>query len=136
MKQSKQPRGLRNNNPGNIRTNSDHFNFEVRPSTDPAFKQFYTMYYGYRAVFVILRNYKKLHGLDTIRGMITRWAPPVENNTAAYIAKVSELSGIPADDQINTDDREQMIRIVAAISEVENGRPAVMRDVIKGWELL
>lgn len=137
MKQWKQlPRGLRNNNPGNIRNNSDRFNFEIRPSTDPSFKQFYTMYYGYRAMFVILRNYKKMYGLDTIRKMITRWAPPKENDTAAYIAEVSRASGIPADDPVNIDDREQMIRIVAAMSKVENGRPAVMSDVIKGFELL
>lgn len=137
MKQWKQlPRGLRNNNPGNIRNNSDRFNFEIRPSTDPSFKQFYTMYYGYRAMFVILRNYKKMYGLDTIRKMITRWAPPKENNTAAYIAAVSEASGIPADDPVNVNDREQMIRIVAAMSQVENGEPAVMSDVIKGFELL
>lgn len=136
MRKNELPRGLRNNNPGNIRNNSDRFNFEIRPSTDPSFKQFYTMYYGYRAMFVILRNYKKMYGLDTIRKMITRWAPPKENDTAAYIAEVSRASGIPADDPVNIDDREQMIRIVAAMSKVENGRPAVMSDVIKGFELL
>lgn len=136
MRKNELARGLRNNNPGNIRNNSDRFTFEIRPSTDPSFKQFYTMYYGYRAMFVILRNYKKMYGLDTIRKMITRWAPPKENDTAAYIAEVSRASGIPADDPVNIDDREQMIRIVAAMSKVENGRPAVMSDVIKGFELL
>lgn len=136
MKQSKQPRGLRNNNPGNIRKSNDKFEFEVRPSTDADFKQFYTVYYGYRAMFVILRNYSQIHGLGTIRGMISRWAPANENNTAAYVNTVSAKSGIPADDPVNVDDREQMIRIVAAMSEVENGRPADMREVIKGWELL
>ena len=136
MKQSKQPRGLRNNNPGNIRKSNDKFQFELRPSADPDFKQFYTMYYGYRAVFVILRNYSRLYGLGTIRQLIGRWAPANENDTAGYIATVSKLSGIPADDPIDTSDREQMIRIVASMSQVENGRPAVMTDVIKGWELL
>lgn len=136
MKQSKQPRGLRNNNPGNIRKSKDKFEFEVCPSADPDFKQFYTMYYGYRAMFVILRNYSQIHGLGTIRGMISRWAPTSENDTAMYVDTVSAKSGIPADDPVDVNNREQMIRIVAAMSEVENGRPADMREVIKGWEAL
>lgn len=136
MKQTNQPRGLRNNNPGNIRHNSDRFDFELQPAADPAFKQFRTPAYGYRAMFVILRNYRKLYGLDTIRKIITRWAPPKENDTAAYIATVSALSGIPADQPVNIDDPEQMIPIVAAMSQVENGRPAILTDVRKGWEAL
>ncbi|MBX9055585.1 structural protein P5, partial [Parabacteroides merdae] len=47
-------RGLRNNNPGNIRINGDLFQGEVRPSKDKSFKQFTTMAYGYRAMFKIL----------------------------------------------------------------------------------
>lgn len=136
MKQTNQPRGLRNNNPGNIRHNSDRFDFELQPAADPAFKQFRTPAYGYRAMFVILRNYRKLYGLDTIRKIITRWAPPKENDTAAYIATVSALSGILADQPVNIDDPEQMIPIVAAMSQVENGRPAILTDVRKGWEAL
>lgn len=136
MKQTNQPRGLRNNNPGNIRHNSDRFDFELQPAADPAFKQFRTPAYGYRAMFVILRNYRKLYGLDTIRKIITRWAPPKENDTAAYIATVSALSGIPADQPVNIDDPEQMIPIVAAMSQVENGCPAILTDVHKGWEAL
>ena len=57
MKKNNLPRGLRNNNPGNIRINGDLFQGEVRPSKDKSFKQFETMAYGYRAMFVILRNY-------------------------------------------------------------------------------
>lgn len=136
MKQINQPRGLRNNNPGNIRTNSDRFAFEVRPSTDPAFKQFYTRAYGYRAMFVILRNYNRLYKLATLRQMITRWAPPAENDTAAYIAAVSASSGIPAEQPLDTADPRQMIPIVAAMSAVENGCPAILSEVRKGWEAL
>ena len=130
------PRGLRNNNPGNIRKNSDFFRGEVRPSKDKSFKQFESMPYGYRAVFRILTNYRNRYGLDTIRKMIERWAPDIENNTDAYIQTVSEESGIPADDIIYADNREMMIRIVAAMSRVENGVPAVMTEVIDGWKLL
>ena len=129
-------RGLRNNNPGNIRINGDLFQGEVRPSKDKSFKQFTTMAYGYRAMFKILSNYFKNYKLDTIRKMIIRWAPHKENHTEAYIKAVSDYAGIPADDPINVNDREQMIRIVAGMSRVENGREAEMSDIIAGWEML
>lgn len=129
-------RGLRNNNPGNIRINRDLFQGEIRPSRDKSFKQFETHAYGYRAIFKILSSYHRNYSLKTIRQMITRWAPENENNTEAYIRAVSSYAGIPADDPININDREQMIRIVAGMSKVENGIEADMPDVIKGWNLL
>ena len=129
-------RGLRNNNPGNIRINGDLFQGEVRPSKDKSFKQFETMAYGYRAMFVILRNYIRNYKLDTIRKMISRWAPTNENHTENYIKAVSGYAGIPADDPINPYDRDPMIRIVAGMSKVENGVEADMPDVITGWILL
>lgn len=129
-------RGLRNNNPGNIRINDDLFQGEIRPSKDKSFKQFTTMAYGYRAMFKILSNYYKNYKLDTIRKIISRWAPPKENHTEAYVKAVSDYAGIPADDPININDREQMIRIVAGMSKVENGVEANMPDVITGWLLL
>ena len=129
-------RGYRNNNPGNIRINGDKFQGEVIPSQDKEFKQFESMAYGYRAIFKILRNYQINYKLNTIRQMISRWAPENENDTANYISFVSERSGIPADDPIRTDNREMMIRIVAAMSRVENGIDADMVDIIDGWNLL
>lgn len=136
MRKNELPRGLRNNNPGNIRRNSDVFQGEVNPSRDKEFKQFKTMAYGYRAVFKILSNYHRVYKLTTIRKMISRWAPENENNTSAYVSLVSSYSGIPADDPVTITNREQMIRIVSAMSRVENGREAVMSDVIAGWNLL
>ncbi len=129
-------RGYRNNNPGNIRINGDKFQGEVIPSQDKEFKQFESMAYGYRAIFKILRNYQINYKLNTIRQMISRWAPKKENDTANYISVVSERSGIPADDPIRTDNREMMIRIVSAMSRVENGIDADMVDIIDGWNLL
>jgi len=135
MKKNELPRGLRNNNPLNIRKNSDVFQGEVNPGRDGQFKQFKTMAYGYRAGFKILFNYYHKYKLDTIRKMVTRWAPPKENHTEKYIKAVSDYVGIPADDLLSFE-REQMIRIVAGMSKVENGREAVMSDVITGWNLL
>lgn len=136
MKKNELPRGLRNNNPLNIRRNSDVFQGEVNPGRDKEFKQFKTMAHGYRAGFKILSNYYRNYKLDTIRKMIGRWAPPKENHTEKYIQFVSDYAGIPADDPININDREHMIRIVAGMSRFENGREADMSDVIAGWNLL
>lgn len=97
-------RGLRNNNPGNIRHDGTCWQGERVPSTDRAFKQFTSMAYGYRAMFKLLTNYARLHGCQTIRKIISRWAPPSENDTAAYIATVSRLTGI-APDQTSTSPR-------------------------------
>jgi hypothetical protein len=135
MKKNELPRGLRNNNPGNIRKNSDVFQGE-KTSSDREFKQFKSMAYGYRAIFKILSNYGRNYHLKTIRQMIGRWAPENENDTGAYVKAVSDYAGIPADDPIDINDREQMIRIVAGMSKVENGREADMSDVIAGWNLL
>ena len=136
MRNNNLPRGLRNNNPGIIRRNSDVFQGE-KTSSDREFKQFKSMAYGYRAIFKILFNYYRNYKLDTIRKMITRWAPPEDNNhTEAYIKTVSGYAGIPADDPININNREQMIRIVAGMSRVENGRDAEMSDIITGWGML
>lgn len=132
----KMPRGIINRNPGNIRISGDKFQGEVIPSRDKAFKQFESMAYGYRAIFKILRNYQRNYKLDTIRKMISRWAPESENNTLAYVMTVSSRSGISPDDPVSADNREMMIRIVAAMSFVENGQAAEMSDVIAGWEML
>lgn len=71
-------RGLRNNNPGNIRNSKTVWQGEIVPSTDRSFKQFKTMAYGYRAMIKLLQNYRKLNGCRTISDFINRWAPPVE----------------------------------------------------------
>ena len=135
MRNNNLPRGLRPSNPGNIRRNSDVFQGE-KTSSDKEFKQFKSMAYGYRAIFKILSNYGRNYHLKTIRQMIGRWAPPKENHTEKNIQFESDYAGIPADDPININDREQMIQIVAGMSRFENGREADMSDVIAGWNLL
>ena len=57
------PRGIRNNNPCNIRLSRTTYKGEVNPSSDKAFKQFESMAYGYMAVFVTLRHYHTNLGL-------------------------------------------------------------------------
>lgn len=129
------PRGLRNNNPGNIRINGVAYQGEVLPSKDKAFKQFSAMAYGYRAMFVLLHTYQRKYGLRSIETMISRYAPSNENHTRGYINAVAEWSGVPATCSVTSTNAEVMIPIVAAMSRVENGVPAVMADVEAGWKL-
>lgn len=130
------PRGLRNNNPGNIRINTDHFQGEIKPSQDNAFKQFQSMAYGYRAMLKMLQNYKKNRGCKTIRQMINRWAPSNENHTEAYILFVSEFVGLSPDAEIDITNKELMCQIAAAMSQIENGRKADINDIVAGWNLI
>ena len=128
-------RGLDNRNPGNIRRSKVRYRGEVRPSRDPDFKQFETLTWGYRAIFVLLDTYRIRYGLDTIRGMISRWAPPSENHTDLYIRAVAADTGIDPDEPLDTRDAGMMIPLAAAISRVENGTAADLRDVEAGWKL-
>lgn len=130
-------RGLRNNNPLNIRLSERTiWKGEVRPSRDRSFCQFETMAYGYRAGLKLLQNYRKTNGCRTISDFINRWAPPVENNTSGYISRVCREMQVPASHVPDVNDRATMCAFVAAMSVVENGVPAVMADVEAGWSLL
>ena len=127
-------RGIRNCNPGNIRHSAVCYQGEVLPSQDSAFKQFRSMAWGYRAMFVLLDTYRKRYGLDTIRKMISRYAPASENNTEAYIAAVCDWTGMGADEAVDTRSRRDMVPLVAAMSRVENGCPARFQEVDEGFD--
>lgn len=128
-------RGLRNCNPGNIRRSRVRYRGEVHPSRDAEFKQFESMAYGYRAMFVLLDTYQRRYSLCTIRQMLNRYAPPSENFTEGYIRFVSQRSGILPDETIDSRSQRDMIAIVAAMSEIENGVVAIRNDVEEGWKL-
>ena len=128
-------RGLTNCNPGNIRQSKTRYKGERHPSRDSEFKEFESMAYGYRAIFVLLDTYSRRYGLCTIRQMLNRYAPPSENFTEGYIRFVSEKTGIAPDEIVNSRAARDMVPIVAAMSQIENGKPAVMADVHRGWEL-
>lgn len=126
---------LKLNNPGNIRLSAVSFRGEVRPSSHPSFCQFQTMADGYRAMFVIIRTYMRMYGLTTIDGIISRWAPPTENDTQKYIDTVAYLSGINAYRSL-TFCKHELVPVVCAMSVVENGVKADKAEVEKGWQLL
>lgn len=135
MASKKQPRGLRNCNPGNIRKNNIVYAGEIVPSQDDEFKQFVTMAYGYRAIFVLLYTYQRRYSLDTIEKMITRYAPSNENHTKAYINVVAERSCVSPQSHVTATNGDVMIPIVAAMSAVENGVDAKRAEVEEGWRL-
>lgn len=120
------PRGIRNNNPLNIRKGND-WKGERPEQEDKAFEEFTSMEYGIRAGFIILRKYiTGYNGLtqkfNTIEKMISRWAPAIENKTAAYISQVSKMTGIPATLKISFAQRSFMVAIVDAMIFVECGQ--------------
>ena len=87
------PRGIRNNNPLNIRRSKDKWKGLRVVQADASFCQFETLEYGWRAAFYLLtRTYYHKYRLFTIRTIISKWAPPHENKTEAYITNVSRLS--------------------------------------------
>ena len=131
----KMSRGLRNNNPGNIRLGNFRYKGERAKSRDSAFRQFESVEWGYRAMFVLLHTYATKHKCRTLREIINRYAPPSENFTDGYIRCVANATHLSADEPISTTDGATMTAVVAAMSAVENGIQANMGDVWRGWEL-
>lgn len=127
-----EPRGIRNCNPGNIRITKDKWQ-GLRPTqTDSEFFQFTEMKWGYRALIRTLQNYRRKQGCKTIADFISRWAPRTENNTSGYITRVCREMQVPTSFVPDVDDKGTMCALAAAISQVENGIPAVMADVEAG----
>jgi hypothetical protein len=130
------PRGLRNNNPGNIRLSTDKWQGQV-PGEDDAFVTFATMAYGIRALVVLLRSYRSKYGLDTVRKIISRWAPPSENDTEAYVAAVCKPGGLDPD-AVLPNDRLTYEYLARRIALHENGRDAEQidkQDWIEGLDM-
>ena len=128
MATGRTPRGIRNNNPLNIRIGNDWIG-EVDKNTDGVFEQFKNMIYGIRAGFIILRKYINKYNRNTIAKIIQAWAPSNENYTQAYITYVSTMVDIDKDATIKYTDEMTMRRIVFAMIEYECGIHAVLE-----WE--
>lgn len=121
------PRGIRNNNPGNIRVGSSPWQGKIPLSqnTDGAFEQFTTYAYGIRAMIKNLLGYN----LNTIRAIIYRWAPPADNNnTEQYVNFVALKTGLSPTQPLDLKNTNTLRKIVTAMAEMENGRPAITPD--------
>ena len=81
----KRPLGIRNNNAGNIRATGNWQQWQGAIGKRRGFIIFDSPENGLRAMARILKTYRDVHGLNTIDGILNRWAPPIENNTLSYI---------------------------------------------------
>ena len=113
------PRGIRNNNPCNIRRSDTQWLGLADEQTDPDFFQFVSPMYGIRAAARILKNYWR-EGVSTLREAITRWSPPSENNTQAYVQAVCDACGAGPSDVIDL--TALLPKLIPAMIQHENGQ--------------
>lgn len=130
----KLPRGIRNNNPLNIRIGNVWLG-EVDHPTDRSFEQFKEMTYGLRAGFIILRRYIRRYHADTVREIVSRWAPRSENDTDAYVKSVAARLNIDPDTPIKYEDKKTMVALVDAMVRVECGCPVEEKLISKGYDI-
>jgi hypothetical protein len=109
------------NNPGNLRP----------PGSKTGFQTFATPEEGYKAMARQLKLYADRDHLDTVNDIVSKWAPPSENDTAAYIGDVSKRSGLGATDKLNLNDPDQMARLIAAMAHHENSRNNITPQQVK-----
>lgn len=129
-------RGIRNNNPGNIRHSKSKWQGLAADQPDKSFVKFTDPVYGIRAIARLLIKYQDDHDLDTVKGLIDRWAPPVENNTTAYINRVARDMGVSPTQSISVHNFEYLYPLVEAIIEHENGsNPYTKAQITKGLVL-
>ena len=117
------PRGIRNNNPGNVERTSERWLGMSEEQSDTRFMVFKTPEYGIRCLQRLLINYQERHQINTIRKIIDRWAPSVENNTSAYVWHISRITGFDPDESLDLLDKYTNIAITKAIVRHENGEP-------------
>ena len=128
-------RGIRNNNPLNIRHSKDQWQGRREKQTDKSFVQFKSRVYGYRAAFVLLRNYIT-KGKDTIGKIIAKWAPSSDgNNTQSYINYVSSTTGISASHTLRWEDKDDLVEIVRSMAHMESGIIESKELISKAYDL-
>ncbi|AXR03555.1 virion protein [Pseudoalteromonas piscicida] len=122
-------RGIRNNNPLNIEAGE---NWVGLVGTDGRFAIFETAEHGIRAAARILRTYATKYGIVNIDGIINRWAPPTENDTANYIEFVSKRVGVDSQQPLSESDYP---KVIAAMITMENGeQPYQPEQIQRGFE--
>jgi hypothetical protein len=130
-----QTRGQGNNNPGNIDRTKPRTPWQGRVAdadiNEPRFEQFVHAKWGIRAIAGTLMAYRDKHDLDTVRGMIDRWAPPVENNTSAYVTAVCASVGCQPDDHLDLQVYVIMRGLVVGIIQHENGKQPYSEALIE-----
>ena len=117
--QMQAPRGLRNNNPANLKGNDLWLG---KTGVDEGgFIQFKTPQAGLRAMAINLANQEKKHGINTVSGLISKYAPNSENDTVSYIEKVANDLGVKPNQKIKLTDKKTMLKLMKTMITVENG---------------
>ena len=127
-------RGERNNNPLNIRrvVGTNWKGEIVAPIEDKQFVQFASLSWGLRAAFCILRTYRDKYQAVCIEDIITRWAPPTENDTRKYICNVCRLTGFGGKERLTEKDWP---RLVGAMSRIESGMNLTEKQIQQAFQL-
>ncbi|AWA73361.1 hypothetical protein [Klebsiella pneumoniae] len=121
------PRGVRNNNPGNLEASSSN-PWIGQTGSDGRFAKFETPEHGIRALGRNLISYQR-QGIDTVGEIINRWAPPSDNNdTAAYIKAVCAQLGVTANQPLDASNPDTLQALCAAIIKHENGTQPYSSD--------
>lgn len=123
------PLGIRNNNPGNIENNGIQWQ-GLADSQSGRFYRFVSPEYGFRAMARIMRTYATQYGINTINGIISRWAPPAENDTKSYINHVSSVLGVTPDEFFDVFDDVRLAELLAVVTKHENGVQPYENDLI------
>ena len=125
---------MRNCNPLNIRrVAGTHWRGEVvSPIRDKEFVEFCGLEYGIRAAFCILRTYRTKYQAVCIEDIITRWAPPTENDTRKYICDLCKLTGFGGKERLTEKD---WLKLVKQMALLESGMKLSEETVSKGYKL-
>ena len=125
-------RGIRNNNPLNIRRTATKWKGQRPEQTDPHFVQFTAMEWGIRAAFCLLGTYADKYGLRSVEQIVSRWAPPSENNTESYIANVCRMTGFTPTQPL---ERRHWAVLLQAMARIETGKMLPMETIRQGEAL-
>ena len=135
------PRGVRNNNPLNIRYNTGNYWVDQTGSYGQFYK-FSSPKYGFRAAVKILLKYAGKDKITTISDIINKWAPGSDgNDTKAYIATVCNAMHMQPVDTINVQDWQTVTRLLFSMAVVECTATALKEahigvyDCIEGYYL-
>lgn len=125
----KRPRGIRNNNPGNLNFVGQAGASLERGVLNPRFAAFPTMTDGIHALRAQLLRYGTA-GDDTISRIIKKYAPKNENDTDRYQQYLSSQLGVRAGAHLDLQNPRIMRSLIAGISTFENGRGQLSMDEI------
>jgi hypothetical protein len=116
------PRGIRNNNPGNVEYQpSNAWIGLADPPSDKRFCRFTDIRFGIRVMCELLEVYQNKYQCESVRQLISKWAPPNENDTEDYISNVATKLGVKADAPVIVSTPAIMTELVKAIIKQENG---------------